>query len=111
MPLKQLDELTSIVSTANGHAIKTPTKDDPNGFGLGIGLSYLETDPPELVFNYEGMSLGYRARYVYFPNRDTVIAVTTNSSTDDNNDHLMDFIGEIYSALIHHDPIPNSTGS
>lgn len=65
LPAKQLKELTSLVSTKSGKPIVQLNKNDPNGFGLGIGASYIETPVPELIFNFEGMTMGYRAQYIY----------------------------------------------
>lgn len=99
LPAKQLEELVTLVSTATGKPLKTPNAGDPNGFGLGIGLSYAGSDFPGLIFNYEGMTMGYRALYIYIPNENLIISVTTNSSTDSDNDHLMELIGDIYTQL------------
>lgn len=99
LPAKQLKELMTLVSMSTGKPLKIPTGDDPNGFGLGIGLSYAESDFPGLIVNYEGMTMGYRAQYIYVPTLNLLISVTTNSSVDPDNDHLMELIGSVYDAL------------
>ncbi|CEG58645.1 serine hydrolase domain-containing protein [Legionella fallonii] len=96
---KQLSELTTLVSTITGQPLTTPNRDNPNGFGLGIGLSYMEPKFPGLIFNYEGMTIGYRAQYIYIPKENIIISATTNSSVNPDNDHLIELISDAYDAL------------
>lgn len=96
---KQLAELTTLVSTATGQPLATPNQENPNGFGLGIGLSYMGTNFPGLIYNYEGITIGYRAQYIYIPQKNLIISAMTNSSTDPNNDHLLELISEVYDVI------------
>jgi D-alanyl-D-alanine carboxypeptidase len=95
---RQLQKLTTIVSTKNGESISLPTSQDPNGFGMGIIYSYIpEID--ERAYAYEGITFAGRAVYLYVPTRDTIISVTVNSSVDgskENPDHLKDLILSVY---------------
>lgn len=99
LPKKQLEELITLVSVKTGKPLKTPNEEDPNGVGLGIGLSYVDKDFPGLMFNYEGMTMGYRAQYIYIPNKNLIISAITNSSIEQENDHLMELIGNVYEAI------------
>ncbi len=100
LPPKQLEELTTLVSQQTGKLLKTPDESDPDGFGLGIGLSYAGADIPGLIFNYAGMTMGYRAIYFYFLNQNLILAATANSSENDNNEHLRELLVNAYQALI-----------
>lgn len=88
LPAKQLNELMTLVSVKTGKPLKTPDEKDPNGFGLGIGVSYPGKEVPGLVVNYEGQTFGYRAQYFYFLNQNLLITGIVNSSVDASNDHL-----------------------
>ena len=100
LPPKQLEELTTLVSQQTGKLLKTPDESDPDGFGLGIGLSYAGADIPGLIFNYAGMTMGYRAIYFYFLNQNLILAAATNSSENDNNEHLRELLVNAYQVLI-----------
>lgn len=99
LPLKQHTELTTLVSTITGKPLKTPNENDPNGFGLGVGFSYVGHDIPGLIFNYGGMTMGYRALYFYILDQNLVLAATTNSSVNEDNDHLGTLLANTYTAL------------
>lgn len=96
---KQLNELKTLVSTTTGKPVKKLTAEDPNGFGLGIGFSYVP-DFPSLVINFEGMTMGYRAQYIFILDKNLIIAATTNSSVDQDNDHLIELLNDTYEVLI-----------
>jgi len=92
LPTKQLNELMTLVSMRTGRPLVTPNDQDRDGFGLGIGVAIPGADLPGLIINYEGMTLGYRAQYLYFKKKNLLIAGAVNSSVTDNdaehNDHL-----------------------
>lgn len=98
LPPKQLQELTAIVSEKTGKPLPKPHKDDPDGYGLGISVSYEE---PLIVYDYMGSTFGYRALYMYFPEEKLIISVAVNShvcmSNDEkDNNHLAELIRDIY---------------
>ena len=99
---QQIQKLSQIVSEKTGKPLKVPTKDDPNGFGLGITYIYIP-DTGDFAYAYEGMTLGGRALYVYIPARNMIISATVNSSVSgikDNEDHLKDLIMNAYKLVI-----------
>lgn len=92
---KQFQELTSLVSVKTGKSIKMPTQNEA-GFGLGIGLSYDPDYPDDLVYSYEGETLGYRAFYIHVPTKDITIAIAVNSAVEDDNNHLLLLMKKAY---------------
>lgn len=92
---KQFQELTSLVSVKTGKSIKIPSQNEA-GFGLGIGLSYDPNYPDDLVYSYEGETLGYRAFYIHVPTKDITIALAVNSAVEDENNHLLLLMKKVY---------------
>ncbi|WP_159716098.1 serine hydrolase domain-containing protein [Geminicoccus flavidas] len=86
LPPKQLKEMLELVSTATGEPIRETTAEDPRGFGLGMAAVHVP-GPGQLWF-YEGMTLGYRAVYFYFPKDDLVVTAIANSQAPDGQDEL-----------------------
>jgi D-alanyl-D-alanine carboxypeptidase len=85
LPDKQLEEMTSIVSTRTGLPIRDVSADDPSGFGLDLGRAYR----PELggtYWFYQGTTFGFRAIFGYWPQYDLVITAMTNSQPEDADD-------------------------
>lgn len=96
---KQLTELTSAVSVHTGLPITKFTEEDSDGFGLGVGVSYDAEHPQDLIYNYEGGTLGYRAFYIFVPTQHIVISAAVNSMVDAEDDHLGELVGEVYELL------------
>jgi D-alanyl-D-alanine carboxypeptidase len=94
---KQQQELETLVSQETGDAIRTTNGSNPRGFGLGVGQMVL----PKLgrVWFYEGMTLGYRMAYVYFPNSEAVYAVGLNSQPDKKQDHIGTIMSAVFDRL------------
>jgi D-alanyl-D-alanine carboxypeptidase len=88
LPSKQQRELESLVSQETGKPIKRPTRNDPQGYGLGVSEAlFLPVGP---VWVYEGQTLGYRVLHIYVPRSGTLFAVAANSSTSGSADQLSD---------------------
>lgn len=90
----QFKKMIAIISQKTGQHTQQLSAEDPLGFGLGIRVQYSP------IFNssyyiYQGMTLGYRAIYFYIPTRDTLIAITVNSSFDGKENHLIGLINQI----------------
>ena len=83
---KQLNELLALVSSKTGKPIAQTTANEPRGFGLGVSQVYA----PGLgrIWFYEGITLGYRAVYFYFPGDDLVITAFSNSQAPEGKDEL-----------------------
>ncbi len=100
LPLKQLQELTTYVSAKTGASLNKVSKEDPNGFGLGIYLSYSPECFSEPVITYAGMTVGFRAQYIYLKSKNIALAATVNSGVDSTvKDHLLSLLVEAYKAI------------
>jgi D-alanyl-D-alanine carboxypeptidase len=51
------------------------------------------------IWFYEGMTLGYRVAYAYFPETHTVIAVGLNSQPDKKQDDIGKLFMSLYDTL------------
>jgi D-alanyl-D-alanine carboxypeptidase len=90
----QFKKMIAIISQKTGQHTQQLSAKDPLGFGLGIRVQY----SPILknsYYIYQGMTFGYRAIYFYIPARDTLIAITVNSSFDGKENHLIGLINQI----------------
>jgi len=61
------------------------SKEHPNAFGLGVGAGFRPAFGA--YWYYQGMTLGYRVLYAYFPKNGAVIVVGLNSQPDDKQNH------------------------
>jgi D-alanyl-D-alanine carboxypeptidase len=94
---KQQRELETLVSQETGKPIAQTNAQEPRGFGLGVGQMVL----PKLgrIWFYEGMTLGYRMAYVYFPETHAVVAVGLNSQPDKKQDEVGKLMTNVYNRL------------
>ncbi|MGH7156054.1 MAG: serine hydrolase domain-containing protein, partial [Acetobacteraceae bacterium] len=94
---KQRHELMTVVSDKTGEPIDGPSKENPGAFGLGVGAGYR----PGLgnYWFYQGMTLGYRVLYAYFPANGAIIVVGLNSQPDDKQNHNGKLLEDIYGIL------------
>jgi D-alanyl-D-alanine carboxypeptidase len=94
---KQRSELMTVVSDKTGEPISGPSKEHPGAFGLGVGAGFR----PSLgtYWYYQGMTLGYRVLYAYFPANGAVIVVGLNSQPDEKQNHNGPLLEEIYGIL------------
>ncbi|HXC90762.1 MAG TPA: serine hydrolase domain-containing protein [Stellaceae bacterium] len=94
---KQRRELMTVVSDKTGEPIDGPSKDQSGAFGLGVGAGFR----PALgaYWYYQGMTLGYRVLYAYFPKNRAVIVVGLNSQPDNKQNHDGALLEEIYGIL------------
>jgi D-alanyl-D-alanine carboxypeptidase len=99
IPQRQLNEMTSIVSTKTGKPISDVSADDPAGFGLDLGRGYRPL-PLGTYWFYQGTTFGFRAVFGYWPQYDLVITTMTNSQPADDEDKLAaTVIGGAFQAL------------
>lgn len=77
---KQRSELMTVVSDKTGLPIPGPSAENPGAFGLGVGAGYRPTIGK--YWYYQGMTLGYRVLYAYFPASGAVIVIGVNSQAD-----------------------------
>jgi D-alanyl-D-alanine carboxypeptidase len=94
---EQRSELMTVVSDKTGEPIDGPSKDHPSAFGLGVGAG-LRTALGAYWY-YQGMTLGYRVLYGYFPKNGAVIVLGLNSQPDDKQNHNGALLEEIYGLL------------
>ncbi len=95
----QLHALTSLISKRTALPLAIPSAADPMGFGLGID-DRLDPFTHQLVYGYEGMTLGSRAFYLYFPAKHIILAVAANSSEDGAHDHLYLLLEDAYAVTM-----------
>ena len=94
---QQRRELMTIVSDKTGQPIAGPSTEDPSAFGLGVGAGFR----PALgvYWYYQGMTLGYRVLYAYFPANGAVIVLGLNSQPDDKQNHNGALLEDVYGIL------------
>jgi D-alanyl-D-alanine carboxypeptidase len=94
---KQRRELMTLVSDKIGEPIASPSREHPSAFGLGVGAGFR----PALgaYWYYQGMTLGYRVLYAFFPDNGAVIVVGLNSQPDDNQNKNGALLEEVYGVL------------
>lgn len=97
LPDKQRSELTTVVSDQTGKPIDHASPEDPTAFGLGVGAGFRPTLGP--YWYYQGMTLGYRVLYGYFPSSDAIIVVGLNSQPNDKENRNGPLLEEIYNIL------------
>ena len=95
----QKQKLVTIYSLQSGKQIKTVTKDDPEGFGLGVVQSYGKGPITTPFWFYEGQTLGFRALYMYIPSSNIIVACAFNSSPDGQNDHAHELLMNVYQKI------------
>jgi D-alanyl-D-alanine carboxypeptidase len=103
---KQRRELMTVVSDKTGEPIAAPSEENPGAFGLGVGAGYR----PALgaYWFYQGMTLGYRVLYAFFPANGAVIVVGLNSQPDDKQNKNGALLEEVYGVLRKAGKIPAS---
>ena len=89
IPQDQLQEMTTLVSQQTGKPVKEATKDDPFTFGLDLGQIYRAETGGRFWF-YEGITLGFRTIFAYWPQFDLVITASTNSQPPEGENRLGD---------------------
>jgi D-alanyl-D-alanine carboxypeptidase len=110
MPKRQLDEMTSIVSTKTGQPITDVSAGDPAGFGLDLGRAYKAGLGGGYWF-YQGTTFGFRAIFAYWPQYDLVITAATNSQPEDSEDQLGPvLVGGAFRTLQENGLIPDCPG-
>ena len=70
-----------MVSQKTGKPIKRPTRDDPQGYGLGVMEGHTSLGP---IWAYEGETLAYRVLHIYVQRSGTLLAIGVNSSASDD---------------------------
>ena len=96
LPHKQQMELRSLVSATTGKPIQRTTRQDPQGFGLGI--AQLTVPGIGRFWFYEGETLGFRTVHIYLPRSGVIVALAVNSqSTVDN---ISDLIVSVHATLV-----------
>jgi D-alanyl-D-alanine carboxypeptidase len=87
IPPQQLKEMTKLVSEKTGKYIAQTDEKNQFGFGLDLAQAYR----PEVggrFWYYEGITLGFRAIFAYWPQYDLVITTATNSQPTGSNNAL-----------------------
>jgi D-alanyl-D-alanine carboxypeptidase len=98
LPQKQQEELRSLVSAKTGKPIKRTTRQDPQGFGLGI--AQLTVPGIGRFWFYEGETLGFRTLHMYLPRSGVILAVALNSQP--TVDNIGDLVVSLYGTLVAH---------
>ena len=93
----QRRELLTVVSDKTGKPVPGTSKAHPTTFGLGVGGGYRPT--LGTYWYYQGMTLGYRVLYGYFPANGLVIVVGLNSQPDDKQNQDGPLLEKIYGIL------------
>lgn len=79
-----LAELESVVSMKTGHPIPTVSKEEPSGFGLGVGY-YYDKESKQKFWVYKGSTLGFRVMYFWQPCNNVTTVVALNSKAGEGN--------------------------
>jgi D-alanyl-D-alanine carboxypeptidase len=87
IPQQQLDEMMTTVSMKTGKNIAHATEGDSQAFGLDLGQGY-NRDTGGTYWFYEGITLGFRAIFAYWPQYDLVITTATNSQPPHGENRL-----------------------
>ena len=90
IPQRQLEEMKKLVSQKTGEAVAQATEKEP-AFGLDIAQAY-KADLGGPFWLYEGMTLGYRCIFAYWPQYKLVLTVATNSQPPEGEDQLGDLV-------------------
>lgn len=94
---KQRRELMTVVSDKTGAPIDGVSKENPGAFGLGVGAGFRPTLGS--YWFYQGMTLGYRMLYGYFPTNGAIIVIGLNSQPDGKQNQNGKLLEEIYGIL------------
>jgi D-alanyl-D-alanine carboxypeptidase len=98
VPPAQLAQMKELISVKTSKPIARTKADDPQGFGLGLGQLYQRGVGP--IWFYEGITLGYRGVFAYYPKDDLVLAVALNSQPLDGTDAVGSLFGALYAAVM-----------
>ena len=79
--------MTALVSQATGKPIADVSPTDPRGFSLDLGRVYDQQAQTKFWF-YEGITLGYRSFFTYWPQYDLLITAATNSQPQQGRDQF-----------------------
>ncbi len=101
---EQKRKMMTIVSVKTGQPINKTSVDDVQAFGLGVAQIYNKENPKELMWFYEGETLGFRAIYIYVPCNKVVISCAFNSATNSENDHSHELVVGVYNLAIKQHP-------
>jgi D-alanyl-D-alanine carboxypeptidase len=100
---KSLGELMSVVSMKTGQPIKTVDKNNPSGFGLGVGLAY---DNDARFWFYEGSTLSYRMMYIWKQCNNVTVIAALNSKGGEGDpkspvtDNIKYLVLDIYKKIL-----------
>ena len=94
---KQRGELMTLVSDKTGEPISGASKEHPSAFGLGVGAGFRPVFGA--YWYYQGMTLGYRVLYAYFPKNSAVIVVGLNSQPDEKQNRNGALLEQVYGVL------------
>lgn len=95
---EQERELKSIVSLKTGLPIKNVSKQEAQGYGLGV-VRFLQPEIGNFWF-YEGETLGFRTAYIYVPKSGVIIVAMLNSAVSDENDAINILMKQLFKASI-----------
>ncbi|PVB62701.1 serine hydrolase domain-containing protein [Labrenzia sp. 011] len=94
LPEKQLAEMVTPMSLKTGEIIDDVTQEDPRAFTLG--LMRVTGPGMEPVYFYLGMTLGYRAAFIYSPELDVMVTGATNSQPPGGEEMMTPMLIDIY---------------
>jgi D-alanyl-D-alanine carboxypeptidase len=94
---EQRRELMTVVSNKSGKPVEGPSAATPGAFGLGVGAGFRPT--LGTYWYYEGMTLGYRVLYGYFPKNRAIIVVGLNSQADEKENRIGSLLEQVYGIL------------
>ena len=94
LPEKQLAEFVTPVSLATGEIIDDVSDEDPRGFTLG--LTRVTAPGMDPMYYYLGMTLGYRAAFIYSPEQDVIVTAATNSQPPGGEEMMTPMLIEVY---------------
>ncbi|MEO6835985.1 MAG: serine hydrolase, partial [Candidatus Tumulicola sp.] len=94
---EQRSELMTLVSDKTGKPIAGPSEENPTAFGLGVGAGLRPAIGK--YWYYQGMTLGYRVLYAFFPANGAVIVIGLNSQPDDKQNRNGALLEQVFGTL------------
>lgn len=93
----QKKQLMQLISTTSGKPIHQTNSNDPRGFALGVSQGFDKSIGH--YWFYEGETEGFRALYMYVPDKGIVISSIFNSAVNEENDHAGELMKKVYGLI------------
>ncbi len=99
LTFKEFQKMRTFVSQTTARPIQQLSSNDPYAFGLGISAEY-NINFKSAIYIYQGVTLGYRALYVYVPTYKTSIVIIVNSNFSGKPNHLVELVNKVGEVIL-----------